>query len=174
MSKWRPQLHQCNICFANHTPDTLFLSASCLYNSKKNQPVKPHITFKNNVIAYNSELKFLGLCITETLTWQAQIHSLCTILSWSYYMIKSLKNVTSTQTIWNIYFAHFESRLRYGIMFWGGDEKSIRIFWLQNKVIKLITGVHKRKSCRPILRKFKILTLASLHIFEMLNFLKKY
>jgi hypothetical protein len=137
-------------------------------------PTKPHITFKNNVIAYSSELKFLGLCITETLTWQAQIHSLCTILSRSYYMIKSLKNVTSTQTIWNTYFAHFESRLRYGIMFWGGDGKSIRIFQLQKKVIKLITGVHKRKSCRPIFRKFKILTLASLYIFEMLNFLKKY
>jgi hypothetical protein len=59
-------------------------------------------------------------------------------------------------------------------MFWGGDGKSIGIFRLQNKVIKLITGVHKRKSWRPIFRKFKILTLASLYIFEMLSFLKKY
>ena len=66
------------------------------------------------------------------------------------------------------------SRLRYGIMFWGGDGKSIKIFWLQKKVIKLITGVHKCESCRPIFRKFKILTLASLYIFEMLCFLKKY
>ena len=56
------------------------------------------------------------------------------------------------------YFAYVKSRLRYGIMFWGGDGKSIRIFRLQKKVIKLITGTHKRKSCRPIFRKFKILT----------------
>jgi hypothetical protein len=76
--------------------------------------------------------------------------------------------------IWNTYFAHFESRIRYGIMFWGGDGKSIRIFRLQKKVIKLITGVHKRKSCRPIFKKFKVLTLASLYIIETLNFLKKY
>jgi hypothetical protein len=58
-------------------------------------------------------------------------------------MIKPLKNVTNTQTIWNAYFAYSESRLRYGIMFWGGDGKSIRIFRLQKKVIKLIAGVHK-------------------------------
>jgi hypothetical protein len=55
-------------------------------------------------------------------------------------------------------------------MFWGGGGKSIRRFQLQKKVIKLITGAHKCKSCRPIFRKFKILTLASLYIFEMLSF----
>jgi hypothetical protein len=41
------------------------------------------------------------------------------------------------------------------------------------KVIKLITGTHKRTSCRPIFRKLKILTLVSLYIFEMLCFFKK-
>jgi hypothetical protein len=53
---------------------------------QKNHPTKPHITFRDNAIAYSSELKFLGLCITETLTWHAQIHSLCrpTSLSRSY------------------------------------------------------------------------------------------
>jgi hypothetical protein len=81
--------------------------AKSFHPYQKNHPTKPHITFKNNVIAYSSDLKFLGLCITETLTWQAQIHSLRTILSRSYYMIKSLKNVTSNQTIWNTYFANF-------------------------------------------------------------------
>jgi len=76
--------------------------------------------------------------------------------------------------LWNTYFAYVESRLRYEIMFWGGDGKSIRIFRLQKKVIKLITGTHKRKLCRPIFRKFKILTLVSMYIFEILCFLKKY
>ena len=88
-------------------------------------------------------------------------------------MIKSLRNVTSTQMIWNTYFAYFQSRLRYGIMFWGGDGKSIKIFRLQKKVIRLIAGAHKCESRRPIFKKFQILTLASLYIFEMLCFLKK-
>ena len=58
-------------------------------------------------------------------------------------------------------------------MFWGGDGKSIKIFWLQKKVIRLITGVHKCESCRLIFRKYQIFTLASLYIFEMC-FLKKH
>jgi len=59
-------------------------------------------------------------------------------------------------------------------MFCGGDGKSIPIFQLQKKVIKLITRTHKHKSCRPIFRKFKILMLVSLYIFEILCFLKTY
>ena len=48
--------------------------------------------------------------------WHAQIHSLCASLSKIYYMIKSLRNVTSTQMICSTYFAYFQSRLRYGIV----------------------------------------------------------
>ena len=87
-------------------------------------------------------------------------------------MIKSLKNVTSSGLIWNVYFAYVESKLRYGIIFWGGEKKSTQIFQLQKKVIRLITGTHKCTSCRPIFRQFKILTLTSLYILEMLCFLK--
>ena len=58
------------------------------------------------------------------------------------------------------YYANFQSGLRYGIMFWGGDKKCTKIFRLQIKVIRLITGTHKRESCRPTFRRFQILTLA--------------
>ena len=98
-------------------------------------PPDPHITFKNNEITYRSEIKFLGLLIMENLTWQAQFYSLCANLGKTYYMIKSLKNVTCTQMIWSTYFANFQSGLRYGIMFWGGDKKNTKIFLLQKKVI---------------------------------------
>ena len=127
-------------------------------------PSRPHIIFNNNEITYSSELKFLGLFIMENLIWHVQIHSLCASLSKIYYMIKSLRNVTSTQMIWSIYFAYFQSRLRYGIMFWGGEGKSVRIFQLQRKVIQLINGVCKRESCRHIVREFQIPTLASQHL----------
>jgi hypothetical protein len=41
-------------------------------------------------------------------------------------------------------------------MFWGGDGKFIKIFRLQKKVIRLITGANKRESCKFIFRKFQI------------------
>jgi hypothetical protein len=35
----------------------------------------------------------------------------------------------------NIYFSNFESCLGYGIILWGGDNESNKIFKLQNKVL---------------------------------------
>ena len=140
---------------------------------QKLTPIKPPILFKHHIIGYKSEMKFLGLNITDTLAWHAHIYSLSSNLSKIYFMIKCLKHIIGEKLIWNIYFAYFESKLRYGILFSGGNSKIITPFRLQKKVIKLITGVHKCTSCRPIFKRFKILTLTSLYIHETLCFLKK-
>ena len=50
----------------------------------------------------------------------------------------------------------------------------MKIFWLQKKVIQLITGVHTCESCRHIFMKFQILPLVSMYILEVLCFIKKY
>jgi len=71
----------------------------------------------------------------EKLAWHVQIHSLCASLSKIYYIIKSLRNVTSTMMIWSSYFVYCQSRARYGIMFWDEEGKSVKIFWVQKKVI---------------------------------------
>jgi hypothetical protein len=82
-------------------------------------------------------------------------------------MIKSVRNFTSTQKIWSIYFTYF-------VIWPEGEGKSVKIFQLQKRVIHLLTGVHKLESCRHMFRKFQILSLASLYILEMLCFVKQY
>ena len=79
----------------------------------------------------------------------------------------------STKMLWHIYFAYVQSKLRYGIMFWGGDRRSVKIFRLQKKVIRLIIDVQKRESCKRLFREFQILTLISMCILEVLCFTKK-
>ena len=76
--------------------------------------------------------------------------------------------------MWSIYFAYFLSKLGYRIMFWDGDGKSAKIFRLQKKVIRLIIGVQKRESCKRLFREFKILTLVSMYVLEVLCFTKMY
>ena len=106
-------------------------------------PYKPCIVIQNTEIAYKTEVKFLGMHITENLNWQSHIYHLCRSLSKDYYRIKSLKNTVSNQMLWNIYFAYFQSRLRYGIIVWGGSKESTKILHIQKKVIRLITGLKK-------------------------------
>ena len=81
--------------------------------------------FNRNEIAYSSELKFLGLFITENLPWCVPIHSFCAGLSKVYYVIKYLRDIIYTHMLWSIYYAYFRSRLMYDITFWGSDYKSI-------------------------------------------------
>jgi hypothetical protein len=81
---------------------------------------KPRILLWNKEINYMPEVKFLGMCITENLSWQAHICSFCHSLSKTFCIIKSVNNFVSSHVLWNIYFAYFYSQVRYGIILWGG------------------------------------------------------
>jgi hypothetical protein len=93
-----------------------------LYHSKP--PFKPCIMLRNTEVKYRPEVKFLGMRITENLNWHAHICSLCHSLSRTFFIIKSVKSTLSSQVLWNIYFAYFHLRLRYGIILWGGLKKA--------------------------------------------------
>jgi hypothetical protein len=73
--------------------------------------LKPKIVFQNVDIKYKNETKFLGLYLTEDVNWDVHIKQLCTILNKNYYVIQSLKTVTSISTLRSIYFANFHSHL---------------------------------------------------------------
>ena len=90
--------------------------AMSLHLCQSKPPYKQHILLQNNEIAYMTEVTFLGMCITENLSWQSHICSLCHSLSKTYYIIKSLKNIRNNHMLSNIYFACFQSQLRYGII----------------------------------------------------------
>jgi hypothetical protein len=73
-----------------------------------------------------------------------------------------------------IYYAHFHSLLRYGIIFWGGDIDNNNIFKLQKRVIRIISGTSRKTSCRQIFKDYNILTVTCLYIREIVCFIKKY
>jgi hypothetical protein len=76
--------------------------------------------------------------------------------------------------LWNIYYAHFQSQLRYGIILWGRTRESIKILRIQKKVITLITALKRNESCRQKFKKDRIHTVTSLYMLEVLCFIKKY
>jgi hypothetical protein len=91
------------------------------YNRQSSFLVKPQVTFIKMNLDYISKTKFLGIHITETLKWNFHMQSLASKLSNVSFMIKSLKEVLSPNIIRKIYFTKFQSLLRFGIFFWGGD-----------------------------------------------------
>jgi hypothetical protein len=80
----------------------------------------------------------------------------------------------SFQMIWTIYYAYFQSRMECGIIFCGGERDSIKNFYVQRRIIWLISGVKTRDPCRHIFMEYRILTVVSLHTLEVLCIIKKF
>jgi len=72
-----------------------------------------------------------------------------------------------------IYFAYFHPLLEYGTAFWGNSTESVKVFKLQKRAIRLMTGSNVRTSCRPLFPMLGIMTLLSQYIFSLMRFLTR-
>jgi hypothetical protein len=54
-----------------------------------------------------------------------------------------LKNEVSFYVLRNIYFAKFQSLMRYGIILWGGASETTKVLNLQKRVLRLMTNKYK-------------------------------
>jgi hypothetical protein len=56
--------------------------------------------------------------------------------------------------------------LKYGIVFWGGDSEIKTAFRVQKRVIWIVSGTNKCKSCRKIFKDYRILIVTSYIFFR--------
>jgi hypothetical protein len=109
-------------------------SKAIFFHLKNNNVVDaPHIDFKNEKISYISNLKFLGILISCSFSQSTQIQTLCTKLSKVCYTVKMLKDEVNFYVLRNIYFAMFQSLMRYGIILWGAVSETTKVLKVQKK-----------------------------------------
>jgi len=82
-------------------------------------------------------------------------------------MINTLTSITSAHVLRTMYFACFHVHLRYGVILWGDDTESKKIFRLQKKAVRIIGRVELHVSCRNLFKDLNILTLPCLYISEV-------
>jgi hypothetical protein len=75
--------------------------------SRSTSSFRPLFCISNKEVVRSVNVKFLGIFITEDLTWII-------------YLIKSLRGTVSQTVLINVYYVKFESVLKYGTIFWGG------------------------------------------------------
>lgn len=68
------------------------------------------------------------------------------------------------------YYAYVESLLRYGLVMWGNGTNMDRAFIAQKKCIRAISGLQPDDSCRPMFKRFGLLPLPCLYIYEVCVF----
>lgn len=116
--------------------------------------------------------KFLGVNIDNALNWESHIDSIAKKLSSVCYALYRLAKIASRTTVLAYYYAHFVSKLKYGIVVWGCSTHSQRLFKLQKKAVRYIIGVSKYTSCRNLFKELNILTLASMYILDIIVYVK--
>ena len=85
--------------------------------------------------------------------------------------MRLVKPLVTIDTLRMIYYSYFHSVMTYGLSFWGNSPDSIKIFRLQKKIIRIMTGSRSTDSCRKLFINLEILLLPSQYILSLLLFM---
>lgn len=90
--------------------------------------------------------------------------------STAYFAVRVIKPYMSQESLRVIYFPYFHSIMSYDIIFWGNSSISNNIFRLQKRLIRIITNIRSKDSCREQCKKLQMLPLQSQNVRSSLLF----
>ena len=103
-------------------------------------------------------MKFLGLAIDETLSWNQHIEQVLNKMCNACYALMNIKRIVQIDMLRVTYFAHIHSVISYGIIFWGSSSCANKLFIFQKKIIRIITNTRSRDSCWEVFKTMEIMT----------------
>jgi hypothetical protein len=136
-------------------------------------PMPPLLFEKSYKISFKDSAKFLGIHVDSKLCWQIHIQHVISRLNSICFALSVLRRIVSLETLKTVYYGYFFPIMKYGIIVWGTSSKSIKIFRIQKRALRIMCNVSYRSSCRRIFEDLNILTFPSLLILEMLCYVHK-
>ena len=162
---------------ANYLHINLKISKFIHFKSCKAKPISYPLFHDNFQLEQVTSIKFLGIYISDTLTWDAHINYLTRKISKISGSLFKMRQCIPRGMIRQVYFALVNSQLIYGINVWGsaGSASNLsKLFATQKKAIR--TLFHIQRLCRYIpghtkdaFSKNKILTVHNLYFLSTLK-----
>lgn len=119
----------------------------CVQFKTKNQSAADiNIVCNNRSITTLSNVKFLGMHINDSMNWSSHADCITPKLSSACYVMRSIKPYMPLNTLKTIYYSYFNTIMSYGLFIWGNSPHSLRIFRMQKKIIRIMTGCNSRVS----------------------------
>ena len=78
-------------------------------------------------------------------------------------------HINNFYTLKLIYYAHFHSIIKHGIIFWSTSSNSRKIFTLHKKIVTLMAGAQPRTSCRSLFKQLEILPVPCHKVLLLIN-----
>lgn len=140
------------------------------YAAKSNQLA---ISYRNNNIQEVDKTTFLGIVLDKNLNWKAHVEKVCCKINRFVFALYKLSKTSSQSTVLQAYHGYVASVLTYGLILWGNSTDMQRAFIAQKKCIRAIGGIPPWRSCKPLFKQFKLLTLPCMYILESALFVRK-
>ena len=122
-------------------------------NIKNSWDYDNKLSYQGIYVTSSSSTKFLALIIDDSLSWKAHMDQMMSKLNTACFAIQTIQATMSQETLIMVYFAYIYSIMSYGIIFWGNQPYSDKIFKIQKRVIRYITNSRMRDSCTELLKK---------------------
>lgn len=146
---------------------------SSTYDNGAAPPWTVNLNENTTVAVETSSVKFLGVCLDPHLDWKEHIRQLTSRMAQFSYALKVISSSVSPEAAMTAYHAYVGSRVRYGIIFWGGSTRVVEVLRAQKRCLRGIFGLKQTDSCIPIFQRYGILTVTSLYILECAMFVRR-
>ena len=142
---------------------------TCMTFHTRQKHINPILYSINGVEIENVDsFKFLGIFINNHLTWSTHIGMVANKLSKILGILKRLRYVYPEQVLLQIYNSLFMAHINYGLLVWGVDTD--RIFKLQKKAVRIITGNDYIAHSEPIFKSLELLKIVDIYKLKILRF----
>jgi hypothetical protein len=128
------------------------------------------VTYNNFEINTVDCVNFLGIYLNGHLKWKQHAEILLKKLNTACFIIRKLQTLVSGKFLRMIYFSYCQSKLEYGIIFWGSSPVMKSSFVAQKGVMRVMLRLGPKDSCREGFKRMGILTVPSLYIYSLLMF----
>jgi Reverse transcriptase (RNA-dependent DNA polymerase)/Endonuclease-reverse transcriptase len=142
--------------------------------------VPPEIAISGTNVEVVNNCRLLGVTISDTMNWLPQCEKVVNKLRSVTYLFTILRDTVSEDSLKLVYYAYAQSQIMYSIVIWGASPHMQKVFVAQKRVVRALAGLRYWRSncaldsCRPLFKKYGILTVYSLYILECMKFFAKY
>ena len=125
-----------------------------------------------------SDVKFLGVCIENKLTWKKQIQCVVSKVSKGLAILKQLRKYFDNDTLYMVYCTLISPYLDYCSEIWGNTFNSHiqKLVVLQKKALRIVDGLNYRDHTHDTFKKYNCLKFKDhvkfktcLHVFKAVN-----
>jgi hypothetical protein len=109
--------------------------------------------------------------IDNHMNWKNHVEQILPKLSAACFSIRNLIHTLNPDILHMVYFAYFHSVLHNGIIVWGNSAHVHQVFKLQKRVVRVMSSVGLRSSCKSLFRKLNILPIACQYILSLMLFI---